>query len=175
MNVLIIKTDLKWCKWLGKKRSASMGHAETKNSKNMVGGTPWKRHYFGAIGEKAWSILTGEPVDVKTIGRGDAGTDFSNGTQVKGAYQRKKPNLLIPVDQYDRKIAKRYILGWIKQKDFGVVVEILGQISRGKCDRVKRFVKKGDMNMKVDTWLISNTHLEVLNLVGDLKRMMKGE
>jgi len=160
MNVLIIKSDLEWCKWLAKKRSGSMGHAETKNSRDMLGSlTPWLRHYFGVIAEKAWSLLTGEPVNTWIIGEGDDGTDFSNSTQVKGAYQPKKPNLLIPVDQYDRKTAKRYILGWIKNTDFGVLVEIIGEISRAKCDRVKKFIKKGERNMVVDTWWIDNKYL----------------
>jgi len=159
MIVPITKDELTWCKGLGKRRSGSMGHAETKNSKNMVRGTPWKRHYFGAIAEKGWSKLTGHPVNTWTIGEGDGGTDFPDGTQVKGAYQEKKPNLLIPVDQYDRLPAKRYILGWIKKTPHGVVVDFVGEISREKCDRVKEFVKKGERNTVVDTWWISNKYL----------------
>lgn len=158
MKVLIIKSDLKWCRWLAGKRSGSMGHAETKNSHNRRLPS-YLRHYYGVIVEKAWSILTGYPVNTWTIGEGDDGTDFPGGINVKGSYQPKKPNLLFPVDQYARKIAKTYVFGWITNNDFGVVVEILGQISRVECDRVKKFLKEGERNMVCDTWFISNRHL----------------
>ena len=154
----------KWCEWLGKKRSGSMNDADTKNSVNMTHHAGWVRHIVGVIGEKVLSILTGWPMDTTTFGKGDGGTDFPDGTQAKSALQKNKPNLLILVSQYKRKdlkIPKRYILVWVKPNCLDC--EVLGQISRERFDRIKRFVKKGERGMKDDTWWVDNWKLEPIN------------
>jgi hypothetical protein len=68
-DLYINNIELGWCLMLGLKRSGSMGHMETRNSQDLMKDStygdvaPWYRHYIGAIGEKAYSIMTGYPVD----------------------------------------------------------------------------------------------------------------
>ena len=141
-----------------------MNDANTINSVNMTRYPGWARHVHGATLEKLIGDNTGMPIDTKTIGKGDGGWDFPDGTQAKSAYQKHKPNLLILVSQYKRKdlkIPKRYIFGWLKLNHLDY--EILGQISRERFDQIKRFVKKGEGGMKDDTWWVDNWKLEPIN------------
>ena len=76
---ILAPTDQEFALWLGKRRAASVPD-ETENSANFFedkGMPPWWRHYLGVLGERAYSILTGEPVNTWTIGRGDDGSDFA--------------------------------------------------------------------------------------------------
>lgn len=146
--------DKDWCWALAKRRSGSMGDKETKNSWNPKMNSR-KRHYIGVLGEWCWSVLSGHPIDIETIGRGDDGTDFPGGIQVKGADQENMPNLLIPESQYDRKVADHYVLVWVREKT-GL---ILGRITREKMDQVKKFVKQGDKGMICNTWWTDYRHL----------------
>ena len=50
-----------------------MNHQDTKHGKRYGSDTPgakkyiWWMHYIGVLGEKVWSLITGMPVDDKTI------------------------------------------------------------------------------------------------------------
>lgn len=172
-DIHINSNDLKWCLDLGLKRSGSMGHMETPNSKDMMKGStygnvpPWFRHYLGAIGEKAYSIMTGFPVNDITIGRGDSGIDFPDGYQVKcsgltkidkATGERVLPNLLFLVDQWDRKhvLAKNFCLMWAYHlSDKDAWVRPMGHIS---IEDVLIFRKLVDFGHG-PTWFVNQYHL----------------
>ena len=151
MRIDLNEDDLAFALRLGQKRSGSMGHAETVNSPNMLyPRPPWWRHYVGVCGEQAFSKVTGYPVDDKTIGRGDDGTDFPHGIQVKAAYQPRQPRLLIPVSQLDRKIACIYVFVWLPHEHEFKVAHIQGWITRADLMRLKQ----GPEKIVVDSWII---------------------
>ena len=126
--------DINFATDLGKRRSASMGHKDTKNSKNFFANKPpWHRHVVGAIGEVAFAKVTGQKVDTKTIGRGDGGVDFKNGVQIKSTEKKFKPDLIISKRQFNMTKGTIYVLAWIKLP----VVEFVGWISRQKFDQLK--------------------------------------
>ena len=134
LSVRLSVEDINFATELGKKRSASMGHKDTKNSKNFFANKPpWHRHVVGAIGEVAFAKVTGQKVDTKTIGRGDGGVDFKNGVQVKATEKKYKPDLIISKRQFNMKKGTIYVLAWIKLP----VVEFVGGISRQKFDQLK--------------------------------------
>ena len=152
---------------LGNRRSASMNHAETKNSINMGFDTPLDRHFAGALGEIAWGRFTGFEVDKRTIGRGDGGTDFSGGIDIKTrvSWNRYRPNLLIPVKQWireDRPKPNKYVLCWISKEEFeaGAIrtVRIVGWITAIDFDNKKVFRPKGNPFF-VDTYEVTHTAL----------------
>lgn len=154
IRVELTPEDKKFCwKW-AQKRSGSMGDNDTKNS-HSFGMNSKTRHYVGLLGERAYGKYIDFPVDTATIGRGDDGTDFPDGIQVKGAMTEKMPNLLIPVDQYDRKPCESYVLVWVKKTH----AIILGIINREVVEKVKKFIKEGDRGMYCDTWWVDREHL----------------
>lgn len=122
---------LEWCLEKGSDRSASMHHADTLNSKNLIPGRPpYWRHYIGIIGELAYAWFSGQKVDIKTIGRGDTGFDFPDGAQVKTSDIEHVPKLMILASQWQRKHAKFYVLAWVRWNDKPMAtVSLLGWIS----------------------------------------------
>jgi len=144
MIIKLSEKQIQFAKDLGFKRSASMNHATTKNSFNPFKNKPnWHRHYVGALGELAYSIYSGEEVDVTTIGRGDEGYDFNNKTDVKSSDLDRKPNLILGVNNFNRKYAERYVLAWIKLPE----IELLGYITRQEIidkNNIRNF-GKGDL------------------------------
>ena len=130
LTIILTEKEIEKCKEIGLKRSGSMSHADTKNSKNMTPEKPaWWRHYIGALGEYAFAKLTNQEVH-DIIGRGDEGTDFPCGTNVKSSdFPHREPNLLIhKKTSWDRKRAKRYVLAWIKLPQ----IIFLGEITEQK-------------------------------------------
>lgn len=115
---------------LGTKRSASMGHSDTINSRNFFPDKPPQyRHIVGVKGELVvswWNIERGRNwlVDTKTIGRGDRGTDFPCGIQVKTSTHDTPPDLILDPVQYRRKRAeaKIYILVWLKSERQAIIM-----------------------------------------------------
>ena len=129
MIIILTEQQQEWCKELALKRSGSMNHAETKNSINCFKEKPgWHRHFIGALGELAYAIHTGKEVDTTTIGRGDTGTDFDNGVDVKSSASKYKPPLLLFVNQFARKTCETYVLAWVNLPQ----VELIGSIKRDK-------------------------------------------
>ena len=123
------EVEIAFCKEWAMERSGSMSHSDTKNSKNMTPEKPaWWRHYIGCLGEYAFSKLTNQKIH-KIIGKGDPGTDFPCGTNVKASDLSHEPNLLIHKQSaWDRKRAKRYALAWVKLPR----VSFLGEITEQK-------------------------------------------
>lgn len=149
---------LAWCKQLAMKRSGSMNHADTCHSKNcMPHRPPWTRHYIGAIGELVVSWRCGVKVDTHTIGRGDSGSDFPGGVQVKASDLKTEPNLVISTDEWGRKPASVYVLVWIR--DELSRASIMGFITREKADKVKLLVDGGIQPF----WFINRQHLSPID------------
>ena len=118
--------QIEFCKALGMKRSGSMNHADTKHSANFFKDKPaWHRHFLGVMGEFAYGAYSGYPIDNETIGRGDTGTDFLDGTDVKSSDSISKPNLILRPDAIFRKKPKSYVLAWIRVP----VVILVGRIT----------------------------------------------
>ncbi len=106
---------LDWCFDLAMRRSGSMQHRDTPNSKNMNPERPgWHRHFIGVIGELAYSWFSDHPVNQDTIGEGDDGTDFPDGVQIKSSDLDHEPNLLFLTKQWERKLARTYVLAWVQ-------------------------------------------------------------
>ena len=146
-----------FAKDLAIKRSGSMNHADTKNSQNFIKDKqPWWRHFIGVVGEMAYSIYSDYPIDQTTIGRGDSGVDFPNGVQVKASDTVLKPNLMFPVSQFNRKIARTYVLVWVFPT--GHQAEIIGSISREDIEKHRTEHDFGYGN----TYIVSNKHLELV-------------
>lgn len=123
--------DWRWATGLGKKRSGSMDHANTKNSRNfMPDKPPWWRHVIGVVAELGYSWWSGCPVNTTTIGRGDDGTDFPGGIQVKGSDHETPPDLLLGVSQWNRKHAAIYVLAWVRPDE----VILMGWITRKEIE-----------------------------------------
>jgi hypothetical protein len=130
----------------GTKRSASMNHADTQNSQNFFKGRdPAWRHIVGFGAEvivKWWArdYLQQEwLVDTKTLGRGDDGTDFPFGIQVKASNSNRMPDLLLTEKQWLRKKrkTKRIILVWVRSTgDFLDDAVIVGWISTEEIEKV---------------------------------------
>tara|TARA_R110000803_G_scaffold110897_1_gene179353 strand:+ start:489 stop:959 length:471 start_codon:yes stop_codon:yes gene_type:complete len=155
MNITLTDKQILYCKDLAMKRSGSVNHAETKNSINCFKEMPgWHRHYVGALGEMAYSIYSGKEIDTTTIGRGDDGTDFDNGVDVKTSTSKYKPNLLIFKKQFERKFAKNYVLAWLKLP----VVELIGTISRDDFNEHKEIKNFG----YGDSYSVDKIHLNKL-------------
>jgi hypothetical protein len=155
MIITLTNEQIEWCKNLAIKRSGSMNHSDTLNSQNFLKQKPsWYRHYVGVLGELAYSIHTGQAVDETTIGKGDSGIDFEDGVQVKASDTVNKPNLMFPVSQFNRKIAKNYVLAWVKLPE----VELIGRITREKILEVKTTKDYGYGN----TYFVSHSHLETI-------------
>lgn len=142
-----------WCFKHGMARSASMNHADTKNSRNFFSGKPpYHRHVLGIKGELAYSwwlrhINRYHPVDIKTLGRGDTGTDFPGGVQIKSSDLDHVPNLLIGVTQWQRKHANYYVLAWVRPEH----VWLIGWISTEEFEKIHKVREiRGDAVMVVD-------------------------
>lgn len=152
MVITLNEKQMNWCKELAMKRSGSMNHAETKNSincfKNKEG---WHRHYVGLLGEYAYAQYTGQKVDDVTIGKGDKGIDFADGVDVKTSTSKYRPNLLIFVKQFQRKVADRYVLAWLDLPR----VELIGSITRKKFIEVKEIKNLG----YGDSYQVNRKHL----------------
>ena len=152
--------ELKLAIKLGRRRSGSVGHAETLYSHNPTMGS-LIRHIIGAKAEYVYSRYTGYPVDITTIGKGDDGTDFPDGANVKGSEIEKKPNLLIDLISWERIVPKFYVLIWVQNPKFNRLhSEILGFITREDADRVKYKVLKGERGCIRDDWWIERRYLK---------------
>lgn len=148
---------LKWCERHGRKRSASMSDADTKNSRNMMTHRPpWYRHYIGVIGELAYSWFSKQPVDVKTIGRGDDGTDFPSGVQVKASDLGHEPALMFLKTQWQRKQAKVYVLAWVQLTTPVKRVSLLGWLTREDIELLCELKDYG----KGETMVVDAKHLK---------------
>ena len=152
MKIKLTPEQMQWCKDLAMKRSGSKNHAETKNSINCFKDKEgWHRHYVGVLGELAYSIYSGKKIDISIIGRGDDGTDFDNGVDVKTSTSKYRPNLLMFKKQYERKKADSYVLAWLQLP----IVELVGSITRNKFDELKETKDFG----YGETYIVNKTHL----------------
>ena len=156
MIITLTEEQMEFAYNIGYKRSASVNHAVTRKSFNAYENKKpdWWRHYIGALGEVAYSIHIGKEIDTTTIGRGDDGTDFDNGVDVKSSDLNRKPNLLLGVNQFNKKYAKRYILAWVKLPE----VELLGYIDREDVIN-KSEIKNFGYN---DNYFVNNENLKPL-------------
>jgi hypothetical protein len=96
-------------------------------------------HYIGALGEIAWSILTGENIDREIYPVRDGGQDFS-GIEIKTItyFGNGEPELKITKKEYsERKPPNLYVLARTNIKSYEPEVEILGKITRNEFDRLK--------------------------------------
>tara|TARA_R110002012_G_scaffold59163_2_gene154544 strand:+ start:1088 stop:1576 length:489 start_codon:yes stop_codon:yes gene_type:complete len=148
--------DIDFCRNLGDRRSGSMGHRDTVNSYTMTHKSR-HRHFLGVVGELAYSKFSGLEVDSITIGRGDDGTDFNNGINVKCSDSRNKPNLIFPVVQYQRKYSEYYVLVWYKEK----IPYLLGWTTRNEIDLKHKIVDFG----YGETVLFSNSLLNTMDSI----------
>lgn len=147
----------------GRIRSASMGHANTRNSKNYFNGRPPSfRHEVGAVGEFAYAQEFGFDVDETTVGRGDDGIDFPDGSQLKTPCQPRTPRLFIGVDRHkqllrevelhERTLPTRYVLAWMRPDEWNVV-DIIGSIEYGRWLDVRTVIQmRGKYVYSVNTW-----------------------
>lgn len=111
-----------------------MNHASTRNSANFFSDRPpWFRHFVGVCGEVAFAKTYDLHVDEDTIGRGDDGTDFPGGVQVKTAFQKRPPRLMFPQRQWQRKHAKVYVLAWAPADLECSAISLIGWIRRGRA------------------------------------------
>jgi hypothetical protein len=156
MIITLTEEQLDFAHSVGFKRSASVGHAVTRKSFNAYENKKpdWWRHYIGALGELAYSIYIGKEIDTTTIGRGDDGTDFDNGVDVKSSDLNRKPNLLLGINQFNKKYAKRYVLAWVKIP----TVELIGYIDRDDVIN-KSTIKNFGYN---DNYFVTNNNLKPL-------------
>lgn len=116
-----------------------MNHAATKNSANFFADRPpWFRHFVGACGEVAFAKTYDLPVDEDTIGRGDDGTDFPGGIQVKTAFQKRPPRLMFPQRQWLRKHAQIYVLAWAPAELECSEISLIGWIRRQRAVELLR-------------------------------------
>lgn len=173
VKVDLTEDEINYSLWLGQYRYDPFKYAARKgirgntiNSQNFFEDKkPWYRHFIGAIGEKAYSKFSNWPIIETTWndGRsGEDGTDFPNGANIKASPIYGMPNLLIPVDQWERHEPFSYVLAWVKLRQREC--HLMGLVTRQKANRVKYKVKKGDRKMKVDTWWIDLKHLSVADL-----------
>lgn len=101
-------------------------------------------HFIGLLGEMAWSIHSGLPVDEEIYAVRDGGQDF-DGIEVKTItyFGKDEPELKIPVKEYvKRNEIKTYVLVRVDVKR-PQNVEILGTISREDFDDLKVEKKYG--------------------------------
>lgn len=120
------------------------GHLTTENNrldftKVFKIESKYMPHFLGLVGEFAWSLKTGEPLDETIYKIKDSGEDFK-GVEVKTiTYSGEgEPELKIKVSEYEDKKPKKYVLVHfnLKTKE----VSILGTITRKTFDKHK--VKK---------------------------------
>jgi hypothetical protein len=99
-------------------------------------------HFLGLVGELAWSLYTGEPVDENIYSVRDGGEDF-HGVEVKTiTYSGDgEPELKIKVSEYESKRPEMYVL--VKFDLSSKEVTILGTISRTAFDDKKVEKKYG--------------------------------
>lgn len=165
--------DLHYSVWLGKFRWKPFRYAkkrgiegDTKNSRNFFENkAPWYRSFIGACGEKAYSKFSNWPIIETTWNDGrsfEDGSDFPNGFNVKASEINNMPNLLIPVDQWDRHKPKGYILAWVRLRERECF--LLGQALRTLVDEKKIYLKKGERKMKVDTYWTDREYLSIADL-----------
>jgi len=145
------QASLEWSLDKALRRSGSMNHADTVNSKNMRPDRPgYWRHYVGIIGELAYSWFSEQvlgiiqKVDIKTIGRGDTGIDFPDGSQIKATDCHKVPRLMVIVSQWKRKEEKRFVLAWIRWNVKPLpTVSLMGWITREEFEKLHRIEDAG--------------------------------
>jgi hypothetical protein len=129
-----------------------MNEAKSKLAGSAKVDYQYMAHYLGVLGETAWSLHTGEPVDTEIYAVRDDGEDFK-GIEVKtmtymGAGE---PELKITVKEYtQRKPPKLYVLVRFDLKKNEA--EILGKITRSKFDsncKTKQYGRNKPMNYVV--------------------------
>lgn len=148
----LTEADIELCKQKTIDNCGWTDMEETANSKNFFEGMPrTHRHFIGLLGEFAWAKIHGYEMNMETwTGKGDDGTDFKGGIQVKSSAITKKPNLLIPCSQWKRKSCKFYYLMWIR---LPVAYEI------GWISRIEALLVREKIDLKVPTWIIKNIYL----------------
>lgn len=129
-----------------------MNAAKESMAGTMKVDSQYMAHFIGVVGETAWSLHTGEPVDEKIYAVRDDGEDFK-GIEVKtitycGAGE---PELKITVKEYaERKPPKLYVL--VRFNKPRGEVEVLGKITRMDFDKkckVKQYGRNKPMNYVV--------------------------
>jgi len=104
-------------------------------------------HMVGMAAEIAYSRVTGRPFD-RTIKESGDGYDFPGGVEVKcSMFMGKDVELKVKVREYARKKPNKYVLCRVS-KDLKTV-EILGEITRGQFDKIKRKKNYGHQ----DNWV----------------------
>jgi hypothetical protein len=133
-------------------KHSSFRNKDTENFRNDTKGKmsekfkvdfQYMAHFLGVIGELGYSLVTGEDVDEEIYAVRDSGQDFE-GVEVKtitymGAGE---PELKIPVKEYEQRTPPvTYVL--TRFNSGSNEVEVLGQISRSRFDKVKKKKKYG--------------------------------
>ena len=163
IRIRLTPDTLRLAKQLGLKRSGSMNDRDTPHSHNPKMNSK-VRHITGAEAEYVYSDHSGDPVDTWTIGKGDDGTDFPGGVDVKGSKIENMPNLLIDQEAWERKIPKIYVLVWVQNLKFKRLDSlILGWITREQADEVKYEVLEGERGCVTDNWWIDFEYLHPMS------------
>jgi len=129
-----------------------MNEAKSKLASTAKVDYQYMAHYLGVIGEMAWSLFTGEPVDTNIYAVRDDGEDFK-GVEVKTITYcgPGEPELKITVKEYtQRKPPKMYVLVRFNMEKNET--EVLGTITRQKFDReckTKQYGRGKPMNYVV--------------------------
>lgn len=104
-------------------------------------------HMVGMAAEIAYSRVTGKPFD-RTIKSSGDGYDFPGGVEVKcSMFMGRDVELKIKLREYSRKRPSKYVLCRVS-KDLKTV-EILGEITREKFDKIKKKKNYGHQ----DNWV----------------------
>lgn len=115
-------------------------------------------HMVGMAAEIAYSRVTGMPFD-RVIGAVGDSCDFPDGTEVKGSmFMGKNIELKIKVSEYSRKKPNKYVLCRVS-KDLKTV-EIIGEITRTKFDKIKKKKRYGHK----DNWVCGAEHLSPVTI-----------
>lgn len=148
MKIELTKEQINYCVDLGTRRHQAKHPSFRNNSFSISEGKgvqgiekQYLPHIIGVVGELAWSLYTGEPVDEKIYAVRDDGQDFK-GVEVKTVtYQGDgEPELKVPVKDWESKTPSTYVLA---KFDMDRTVEILGSISRKRFDEIKKQKKYG--------------------------------
>lgn len=111
------------------------------------------KDFIGVIGELAYSIHTGLPMNENIYNFGDHGIDFPDGAQVKASDLDVLPNLQILEEKWGDQTAKFFVLMWFCYPN---TVYIVGKISREKANGLTEIVEyNGERLVR-----ISNQYLE---------------
>lgn len=144
LSLAIARHDAKHTSFRNKDTTEFANDAKTDLAENMDVCPQYMAHFIGVLGEMAWSVHSGEPLDEEIYAVRDGGEDFA-GLEVKTLtyFGVGEPELKIPETEfYKRASVKTYVLARVNPKT-PKRVELLGKISRKKFEEEKKSKKYG--------------------------------